>query len=113
MKGRGLVCNPSFTQTRALGGADADLITEDGLLIELKSTSTARTCSTVDLWQLCGYALADTENEYGITSVGISALRWRMQATWPLAELLDGLAGQHVDVNDLRRDFAAMLTQPR
>jgi hypothetical protein len=68
LRGRDIICNPTFAQSRALGGADADLITEDGLLVELKSTSTTKTCSTIDLWQLCGYAIADTDDRFGITS---------------------------------------------
>jgi hypothetical protein len=67
LRGRRLVCNPTFAQSRALRGADADLITDTGLLIELKSTSTTRTCSGTDLWQLCGYALADTDAQHRIT----------------------------------------------
>ena len=109
LRGRPLTCNPIFKQSRSLGGADADLITDDGLLIDLKSTSTNRVCSRIDLWQLCGYALADTDDEHAITSVGLSALRWRTQATWPLDELLEALAGATVDLGTLRRDFATLL----
>lgn len=107
LRGSALVCNPTFALSRALGGADADLITESGQLVELKSTSTARTCAGKDLWQLCGYALADTHNEHAITSAGISALRWRRQIAWGLDELLSALAGRDVDLEAMRRDFAA------
>jgi hypothetical protein len=107
LRGSALVCNPTFGLSRALGGADADLITGSGELLELKSTSTSRTCSGKDLWQLCGYALADTHNDRGIKSVGISALRWRTQIAWGVAELLCALAGRDVELEMMRRDFAA------
>jgi len=109
LRGRDLRCNPIFKQSHALGGADADLITDDGLLIDLKSTSTRRVCSRSDLWQLCGYALADTDDELAIKNVGLSALRWRTQATWPLCELLQAFAGTSIDLRFLRREFAMLL----
>lgn len=109
LRGRPLTCNPTFAQSRALGGADADLITDDGLLIELKSTSTTRTCSNTGLWQLCGYALADSDDRFGIAAIGLFALRWRTQVVWPLVELLDALAGHSVDLPEMRKTFADVL----
>ena len=38
--------------------------------MDFKPKGMTRVCSREDLWQLCGYALADT-------SVGLSVLRWR------------------------------------
>lgn len=111
LRGRALLCNPIFTQSHALGGADADVITDDGVLVDLKSTSTTRVCSRSDLWQLCGYALADTDDELGITAVSLSVLRWRAQITWPLDSLLDQLAGQTIDAATLRQDFADLLAR--
>src|SRR5215213_4913229 len=61
LRGRALRCNPTFAQSAALGGADADLLTHAGALLEFKSTSTTRVCSRADIWQLCGYALADSD----------------------------------------------------
>ena len=109
LRGRRLRCNPTFTQSVALGGADADLLTDTGALVEFKSTSTPRVCSRTDIWQLCGYALADTDDELGITSVALSALRWRSRIAWPLQELLNRLADENVQIESLRRDFAAVL----
>ncbi|MDQ3676371.1 MAG: hypothetical protein M3401_06140 [Actinomycetota bacterium] len=113
LRGRSLRCNPHFAQTRALGGADADLLTDAGLLLDFKSTSTTSVCSRTDIWQLCGYALADTEDELGITSVGLSALRWRTRVVWPLSELLRELADEPVHLPSLRNDFAATVHRPR
>jgi hypothetical protein len=104
---------PTFALSRALGGADADLITDAGQLIELKSTSTTRTCLGKDLWQLCGYALADVNDEHGIKSVGFSALRWRTQIAWPIVELLGVLAGREIDLESMRRGFAAAAERGR
>jgi hypothetical protein len=101
-----VLCNPTFEQSAALGGADADLITGEGCLIDLKSTSTTKVCSRADLWQICGYALADTGDALGITSVGISALRWRSRVSWTLTDLLSQLASEPVDLAAIRRDFA-------
>jgi len=111
IRGRELICNPVFAQSAALGGADADLITDTGQLIDFKSTSTTRTCSAIDIWQLCGYALADTDGDYRIRSVGLSALRWRTQCSWALGELFPMLAGEPVSVEQFRRDFAAVLAE--
>lgn len=111
LRGADLICNPEFGQSRALGGADADLITDRGLLVDLKSTSTRRVCSRSDLWQLCGYALADTGDELGIRSVGLSLLRWRARVEWSLESLLEQLAGERVEVRVLRDDFAELLNR--
>lgn len=113
LQGRDHTCNPTFAQSHALGGADADLITDSGILIEFKSTSTTRTCSSIDLWQLCGYALADTDDQHEIAAVGLFALRWRTQTVWPLAYLLKALAGQRVDIADMRRRYAQLLAGER
>jgi hypothetical protein len=108
LRGRALRCNPRFEQSVALGGADADLLTDTGTLLELKSTSTTRVCSRTDIWQLCGYALADSTDSFGITGVALSALRWRSRIAWPLDSLLARLAGRPVDVGALRHDFATL-----
>ena len=88
---RPLVLNPKFEQSRALGGADADLIV-GRLLIDLKATTTPGIVGRFELWQLLGYALADTEDKFGIREVGIAALRWCSSISWPLKDLMHGLA---------------------
>ncbi|MCD6726128.1 MAG: hypothetical protein LT070_02700 [Solirubrobacteraceae bacterium] len=113
LRGRPLTCSPTFAQSHALGEADADLITDDGLLIDLKSTSTTRTCSNTDLWQLCGYALADTDDRFSIAAVGLFTLRWRTEVVWSLAQLLDALAGRSVDLPKMRQAFAHLLDEER
>ena len=88
---RPLVLNPKFGQSSALGGADADLIV-GRRLIDLKATATTDIVGRFELWQLLGYALADTDDEYRIREVGIAALRWRSSISWPLEDLLNDLA---------------------
>lgn len=84
--------NPTFDQSRALGGADADLIV-DGLLLDLKSSSTRRVVRRYELWQLLGYVLADSSDSYAIGEVGLSALRWRQRFVISVADLARELSG--------------------
>lgn len=96
-----------FGLSRALGGADADLIAGE-LLLDFKASSSTRIVGRNELWQLAGYALADLDDEYGVRSVGISALRWRRRWTVGLDELLERLAGRQVGVDDLRVELASV-----
>jgi hypothetical protein len=101
-----LYLNPHFRLSTALGGADADVIHSDTLR-DWKSTASAGIVGREELWQLISYALADTEDEYGIRRVEIGALRWRSGVGWPLLELLADLStGPWEDLADLRRSFA-------
>ena len=68
------VLGPTFALSTALGGADADLVA-DWLLLDLKASVTRRIVGRPALWQLAGYALADTPDEHHIRRVGIRALR--------------------------------------
>lgn len=97
----------TFRLSRALGGADADLIAGD-LLLDFKASSSTRIVGRDSLWQLAGYALADLDDQYRVRSVGISALRWRRRWTIGLDELLERLAGRRVRVDDLRSDLASV-----
>lgn len=107
--GRRLVANPMFGLSAALGGADADLIA-GATLLDFKSTAATSIVGRIDLWQVVGYALADVGDEFGITDVGISALRWRRRITWPLAELLPALAGEPLSIGQARSEFRDLLT---
>lgn len=78
-----------------------------------------------ELWQLAGYALADSTDEYEIREVGIAALRWRSMVSWPLTGLLEELAPgppaglrilgdessrkEPIDLAALRGDFARVV----
>ena len=107
---------PTFTGSRLLH-ADADLIAA-GLLVELK-TSQGRTradgtrrlaLEKVDLLQLVGYALLDFDDEYQITELSIFAARFAYFAAWPLADLLNEMAGQEVDLPETRDAFRQLLS---
>lgn len=123
-KARPLVLNPRFPLSPALGGADADLIARHRL-IDWKATTTTGVVGRHELWQLVGYALADSADEYEIREVGIAALRWRSTVSWPLKDLLEELnpgppaklriiggSSPHrkpIDLAALRGDFARVV----
>jgi len=109
---RQLVANPTFALSAAIGGADADLIA-DATLLDFKSTATTRVVTGLDVWQVVGYALADSDDQYAIGEVGVSALRWRTRVCWPLDELLPQLAGEPLDLPTARGEFAAVVTGAR
>jgi hypothetical protein len=104
-----LTLNPTFAQSHALGGADADAIV-DGLLLDWKTGGATKTVSRRELWQLLGYVFADTDDTYEIDRVGISAVRWRRRVSWPVEELLALLApGEVPPLPVLRERFATVL----
>jgi hypothetical protein len=123
-----LVLNPQFELSRALGGADGDLIA-GSRLIDLKSTASSRIVRDRVLWQLLGYVLADTNDQYEIHEVGLAALRWRSSISWTIEELMGELApkGPMVrvagkisvptpvthDLTKLRAEFALMVEKSR
>ena len=112
-RARNLQIGPNFAQSLPLGGADADLI-YDGVLIDLKSTAQARVVGREELWQLLGYLLADTDDEYEVAHLGFAALRRRRRLTWGSQDLLDALSGGHArSLRELRADFAALLAPLR
>lgn len=127
-KARLLVLNPQFNLSVDLGGADADLIARRRL-IDWKATTKTGIVGRPELWQLAGYALADTDDEHQIREVGISALRWRSTISWRLEDFIAELAPdpppsrklasgmplerEHVDISALRQEFAQVVHQMR
>lgn len=121
---RPLVLNPNFPLSAALGGADADLIA-GYRLVDWKASAATQVVGRHELWQLVGYALADSTDRYEIREVGIAALRWRSEVNWPLDALLEELdpgppAGfapigggtprrEPIDLASLRGDFARVV----
>lgn len=99
-KAQRLVLNPTFRLSGLLGGADADLIAS-GVLWDFKSTAQSAVADRTAVWQLVGYALADTHDEYSIERVGISALRRRRKVARQLDDLLATLS------HERRRGIAA------
>jgi hypothetical protein len=104
---RPAVLNPVFAQSRAVGGADADLIS-DGMLLEIKTTINPR-IDGAWIRQLLGYLLLDTAGEFEIRSLGLYLARQGRLLEWPLPDALDIIAAQPVDLPAVRLDFATFL----
>jgi hypothetical protein len=103
-----LYLGPTFAQSVALGGADADVIA-DGVLIELKSAR-GQIVGRTEAWQLLGYLFADTDDRYEIKACSVLALRRRRSSTWTAQELIDALVGGRAEpVEHWRTEFAALL----
>lgn len=112
-KRRPLRLNPKFALSVDLGGADADLIA-GSTLVDWKATTTSRAVGRQELWQLLGYALADTKDEYRIDHLAVGALRWRMNLSWPLDQFMAGLAPADLPpLAKLRREFAKLVREVR
>lgn len=101
---------PGFAQSGALGGADADIIAA-GLLLDFKASSQEGVVGRRELWQLLGYLLADTYDEYAIRRVGFAALRWRNSTYWEAGDFLWELGGGCRSLADRRREFAELLAE--
>ncbi|MGH7641639.1 MAG: hypothetical protein ACRENX_01245 [Candidatus Dormibacteria bacterium] len=106
--GQPATLNPMFGDVSGkLGGADADLIVGDRL-IDIK-TSVNPAPGPTDPYQLLGYALADTDDRYGIRGVGFYYSRRPTLVQWSLQEYCDSLAGKPTDIEATRRDFHALV----
>lgn len=108
------VLNPTFAASKALRGADADLIL-GGRLLDIKTLQSGRP-RREHVWQLAGYLLADWEDEYGIREVGFYFARHGLQRFWPVEEFLGRLANRSVSLPVLRDEFrevcAGLLPSP-
>ena len=108
-----LIVGPSFAEIVAPGWAAGDLLA-DGTLIELKSTQKPNIADRYTLWQILGYVLSDTGDEYGIRHCALVALRRRNGYHWSVQELLDELAGSPTSSVDYwRQEFALLLPRQR
>lgn len=115
-RGAPIYVGPVFAGSRLMS-ADADLIV-GGMLLEVKTTlgdkrsDGSRRCvlETETVYQSLGYVLLDFDDAYRIDTIAVYAARYGYLATWPLAELLDELAGEGVDLARLRDQFRALLT---
>jgi hypothetical protein len=101
-----LYLNPHYRLSVPLGGADADLI-HGNTLRDWKSSASRSIVGREGLWQLLGYALADSEDAFHLHRVEISALRWEGTVGWSLPRLVAELAlGSPCKLSDLRASFA-------
>ena len=87
--------------------ADADVITA-GLLLDLK-TDSKLSLGVTTMFQVIGYTLLDFDDAYQLTEVGTFSARYAYLATWDIGALLDELAGQHVSLPSIRREFRRLL----
>ena len=101
-----LLLNPKFDLSRALGGADGDLIAADTLWDFKSSAHGPSVFGRDDLWQLIGYAFADQSDTYKIASVGIAAIRRRQRVCYSLTELLAELSNERRALKQWRAGFA-------
>lgn len=102
------VVAPVFAGSRAVGGADADYVTGDGLLVDVKCTKSVGWRSR-DLHQVVSYALLDWDDVYSIDAVGVLMARQGRLVTWNLADLLTAMAGAPLDLDVLRADLRTLL----
>lgn len=101
------VLGAEFTGS-ALIKADADVIA-GGLLLDLKAESKL-SLGVTTMFQVLGYALLDFDDAYQLTHVGTFSARYAYLATWDIRRLLDELAGHHVSLPSVRREFRQLLT---
>jgi hypothetical protein len=86
----------------------------DGTFWDYKSSEQTRIVRREDIWQLAAYLLADSDDDYQLNSVGISALRWRRRYAWAAGRFLGVLSGHppaDVDLARWRRRIAAVVVK--
>jgi hypothetical protein len=101
-------CMPGPTFPTSRIGADADLAV-DGLLLDFKSTRHPRTLRQAEAWQLTGYLLLDTADQYRIDSLGLYLTRSCTLAAWPVEEYLELLGACRRDLAAFRAAFTGLL----
>jgi hypothetical protein len=110
-----IAVNPTFALSQRLSGADADVVV-DRTLWDYKASRRQSVLRREDIWQLVGYALADTDNAFQIEALGITALRWRTRHVWAIRELVANLSGvttERIDLAQWRREFEEVVPQRR
>ncbi|OYN96240.1 hypothetical protein CGZ96_13320 [Enemella evansiae] len=108
---------PTFTGSEFCA-ADADLIA-GGVLIDIKTRLGVRDPKTgvrsdrlslADVYQLLGYLLFDRDDAYRITDLAIYSARYGALIGWPVVEALQTLAGEPVDLPEVRAEVWSLLT---
>ena len=109
LSGRAIL-NPRFDGSRAIGGADADLIVDD-CLIEMKATVNPSTSmERPKLYQLLGYVLLDYSDRYLLNSAGFYFVRQGVMARWLLTDLLETLSGGKAPpLKEVREQFKLLV----
>jgi hypothetical protein len=104
---RPIVANPKFAESIRLGGADADLVV-DHCLIDIKTVRATR-LDRPTAYQVLGYALADSDDVYGISEVAIYLARQPALLRWSLDDLIDEASNGATDLAALRKGFSHQL----
>lgn len=102
---------PTFAGSRAVGGADADLIA-GGLLVDFKALKDPVRLAPSALYQLAGYALLDFEDRFGLDQVGFYLTRSGQLITWGLEDFVR-LLGADLSVPALRARLAGSIVSGR
>lgn len=109
------VLNPTFAGSKAIGGADADLIV-DSCLIDIKATVNPLKRGDVRSWiyQVIGYVLLDYDAGHKVDRVAIYLARQGALLEWDLATLLAKLAvGSVPPIAELREEMRAAVDSSR
>jgi len=96
--------------------AEADLIA-NGLLLDIKTALGVKNVAGIrkdtlkpeHLYQLVAYALLDESDEYKLDRIGLYSARYGGLSVWPLGEALNTMAGDTVELSDLRAEISNML----
>jgi len=102
-----IIAGPTFAGSHPVGGADADLVCGTNL-VEIKAHKDP-TIPGRDIWQLACYALLDFDDRYGIDTMTLLSARQGTLVSWSLDCLLTELAGEPVDVAELRASLRTVL----
>lgn len=103
-----VILNPTFTLSRAVGGADGDVILGNTYL-DLKATK--RKPSAGDLFQILAYPLLDLNNAHDIKRVGMYLVRHGVTISWGLEELFRKMQKRKMRFQTFRREFHRVVTQ--
>lgn len=98
---------PTFAGSRAVRGADADLIL-DTTLLEVKAVRSASLAKR-DLQQVVTYSLLDWDDQYELTEVAMLSARHGQLIRWPLNDLMTGASRGAHDLDSARAHLKAAL----
>ena len=104
----GTTVAPTFAGSSAVGGADADYVTNEGVLVDIKATKNTGFRSR-DLLQIVAYALLDWQDAFEIHTVGLLLARQGRVVRWNLDELLTSMAGEPLHLVTVRDDLRSQL----
>lgn len=99
------VCGPTFTGSRDVHGADADVVVGlrggGAVLVDVKATVLPDRVRRETLYQLAGYVLLDYNDSYGVSQAGWFLARHGRLVTFGVEELLAAF-GARRSVGELR-----------